>query len=314
MEDAQLFKMTKPTKISRELDIRQSDAWGRYLSLLGWHQLRTTRGTGVVFRKMFFGSVVKVQRPKNVTIEDLQEVEKICRKNKALFIKVDPDFDQDPSVFESAGFEQSYSPLCPPTTIFIDLTKSEAELWRAISHSGKYSINRARREGAYTKFYRNPSVAVLKKYHEIAVETGKLKHFYTQPFNELLAKVKAFENECIIAVVYDKNDIMVGSKLFLCANGMVLYNTGGTTAKGRHQKSGYLLVWETFKYFKALGYRVMDLEGKDDKRFPLFTKNWEGFSYFKEKFGGEVVEFPIPYIKFLNPVMAFMAKVTPMGM
>ena len=296
------------------LDIRQTDEWGKYLASMGWKQFRTARGIGVVVKKMFFGSVIKVQRPQDVVLQDLRDIDEICVKNKGLFIKFEPDFKQDLSIFKTAGYEFSYSPLCPPTTIYIDLTKSEEELWAAVSHSGKYSINRARREGAHVKFFPRPYTEILKKYHAVNVETGKLKKFYVQPFKEQLAKVAAFGDNCVLAAVYDADENMVGGKIFLGGGDMVLYNTGGTTAKGRHQKSGYLLVWETFLYFKKLGYSVMDLEGKDDKRFPLFTGNWGGFSHFKEKFNGETVEFPIPYIKFLSPVMEIMAKATPMGL
>ena len=83
---------------------------------------------------------------------------------------------------------------------------------------------------------------------------------------------------------------------------------GGTTELGRHNKTGYELLWQSILYFKKLGYAWLDLEGVYDPRFPKYLNAWGGFSHFKEKFGGVVVEFPMPYIKYLSPVLKLIAK------
>jgi len=89
---------------------------------------------------------------------------------------------------------------------------------------------------------------------------------------------------------------------------MVLFVSGGSTEAARKNKSGYLLMWETMKFLKGEGYEVFDLEGKYDERFPFQTRNWEGFSHFKEKFGGTPIEFPIPMIKFLSKIYGTVSK------
>jgi lipid II:glycine glycyltransferase (peptidoglycan interpeptide bridge formation enzyme) len=35
---------------------------------------------------------------------------------------------------------------------------------------------------------------------------------------------------------------------------------------------------------------------------------WGGFSHFKEKFGGTIVEFPVPYVKYFNPIIKVISK------
>ena len=70
-------------------------------------------------------------------------------------------------------------------------------------------------------------------------------------------------------------------------------------------------MWEAILHLKDSGYDWLDLEGVDDDRFPAFTRDWGGFSYFKEKFGGKVVRYPMPQIKYLNPVLRILSKVMP---
>jgi len=254
--------------------------------------------------------VIKIQRPPLLDENDLREIEDYCLSLKPLFIKIEPFVGQDVSILERGGYIESNEPLIPPSTIYIDLTKSEKELWNNISHSGKYSIRRAQREGTVTRFYQNPLEERLLEYFDLVKETGKRKHFYVQPMKDLLAKVKIYGKNCHLVTSYDQKGILLSGKFYLCQDDMVLYSTGGTSRAGLKTKAGYELLWKSILYFKGLGYKVLDLEGKDDPRFPSATKNWGGFSHFKEKFGGINVEFPHPHIKYFNPILKLFSKFT----
>ena len=139
-------------------------------------------------------------------------------------------------------------------------------------------------------------------------KTGKRKHFYVYPMKDFSARIKDFGKDCHLVLSFDKAGTLLSGKFYLCHGDMVLYSTGGTSEEGLKTKAGYELLWKSILYFKGMGYKVLDLEGKDDPRFPLSTKNWGGFSHFKEKFGGEVVQFPYNYIKYFNPVLKFLSK------
>ncbi len=295
-------------------DIKQSDNWGKYLSTLGFYTRKTSGGVMMEFRKLLGGSLAKIQHPQPLLDKDLQEIELVGKKEKALMLKLEPYVGQDESLLIKAGYFKSRIPLGVPSTIYIDLEKSEEELWNNISHSGKYSIKRAEREGAQIKYYENPPEDSLVKFYEIFKETAKKKKFYMIPLREALARTKAFGREAFLIAAYDKQSNLAGAKLFLGYDGLVLYSLGGTSELGRKNKIGYELVWKSILYFKGLGYKTMDLEGKDDRRFPSFTSGWEGFSHFKEKFGGETITFPYPYVKFLNPVLNLLGRIIPFGL
>ena len=52
----------------------------------------------------------------------------------------------------------------------------------------------------------------------------------------------------------------------------------------------------------------MDLDGIYDPRFPSFLAKWGGFSHFKEKFGGEVVTYPVAHVKYYNKLLKYLFK------
>lgn len=292
----------------REEDIRQSDEWGRYLETLGWKIRKTSGGISISIRPTFLGNFTKIQHPKKITAEDLKEIGSICEEEKCTYIKIEPDFDQDLSVFGDAGYIESYSPNCVPSTIFIDLTKSEDILWSDLSHSAKYSVNRAVREGYVFEAVPNPTKEQIEESYRLFKITSRDKGFYMTPLSEFFVRNEMFGDKSYLCLVRNEDGELQQSKFCLGYKDMVLYVAGGSTTEARKNKSGYLLLWEAIKFFKKEGYRVFDLEGKDDKRFPLYTKSWGGFSHFKEKFNGVEVEFPIPRIKYLNKFYGLISK------
>ncbi|OGC68966.1 hypothetical protein A2415_04170 [candidate division WWE3 bacterium RIFOXYC1_FULL_39_7] len=295
-------------------DVRQGNQWAEYLKKIGWSVAETSFGVKILYRKSIVGSLVKIQRTPPLSEDNLKEIEKICLEKKAAFIKIEPGIDQDEEILKKSGYVVSYFPMVPSATIFINLELSEEELWKNVSKSGKYSIHRAEREGARVEIYKNPDAEKFDIYYKILSETGKLKKFYVPPISQLKKMHEAFGDQGHLAIVYEKDGTPLGTKYYICNKDCALYVNGGTSGQGRGTKSGYLLLWKSILYLKAQGYKVFDLEGKDDSRFPNFTKDWEGFSYFKEKFGGEEVLMPYPHIKYFSPVIKTMVKLTGMGL
>jgi lipid II:glycine glycyltransferase (peptidoglycan interpeptide bridge formation enzyme) len=295
-------------------DIRQSVLWGEYLSKFGWHNVLTKNEIRLSVCPTLLGSLIKVQRPHLLTKEDLSEIDEIAAKEKALIVKLEPMSKQDEDLLKENGFQYSRFPQCPPSTMYIDLHLSQEDLWSRLSHSAKYSINRSRREKDVTEFFQNPSAEILAKFYRIAKETARTKKFYIMPISDYIARIEVFKDKSYIALSKDVHGEITGGKFFLEDGGLVLYVSGGTSSEARKHKSGYLLTWDSIIYFKDKGLDVMDLEGMDDKRFPNYTKDWGGFSHFKEKFGGEVVQYPVPYIKYYSPLMRILTKFAPLSL
>jgi len=291
-----------------KINLRQSDEWFEYLKSLNWRYVKTSSGVKIAYFKSLFGVVIKIQRPILIDKANLDEILNFALKNKAIIVKIEPSIGQDEDILLEAGFKVSKHPLSPPSTMFIDLTKSEEDLWKNVSRSGKYGVKRAHREGSRVGYFKNPKKQQLKDFFKLAKATGKRGKFYVQPFKELLTKAKIFKDDCYIISVFDNEGNLQGGKFFLGIGDTINFTMGGTTTLGRKGKGGYELMWKSILYLKKEGYRELDLEGVDDDRFPTFTRSWGGFSHFKEKFGGEVLRFPPPYVNVLSKTLRFCSR------
>ncbi len=182
-------------------------------------------------------------------------------------------------------------------------------LQKYLSRSAKYSIHRAVREGGRVEFYKNPSIKLLTQVYTVYKETTEKQKFLGPSFNDLKTKKDLWGDECHLAVSKNPNGEIQGVNMFLCFDNNAWFIHGGTKNEARKTRFGYLLLWESILYLKSQNYKVLDLEGKDDKRFPSFTKNWGGFSHFKERFGGIEVPFPYPLIKYYNTALKILSRV-----
>ncbi|OGC50562.1 hypothetical protein A2716_05155 [candidate division WWE3 bacterium RIFCSPHIGHO2_01_FULL_40_23] len=287
-------------------DIRQSENWAKYLSGLGW-EFQNINGTLIYLKRIGPSSVTKVQRPQSLSEGKLKKIEDSAIKNKTLFIKIEPLDSKGEKNLKKAGFERSFFPLLTPSSIFIDLTKSKEDLWKNLKKDAKYSIRKAQKINLKTDFYVNPNLQTCEKFFKILFETGKQKKFYVQPFSDLKTKINSFKDLSIVTLTKKDTEILSGS-LILAFEGNAFYTHAASSNEGRKFGSSYFELWSTILHLKKKGIKTFDLEGIADERFPSFTKNWMGFSFFKKKFGGEIIKFPPPYIKYYNKILTTLRK------
>lgn len=286
------------------LNIRQTVNWEKYLNTLNWKSFRLSNGDLVTYYPTMIGGLGKLQKPKLLSSEILNELENKCREYKLFLLKIEPDIVQNTQDLESFGYLMNKNPLSPTKTAYIDLQNNEEELWNNISHSGKYGINRGSKEGTKVEFVYNPSIAeVTKFYNDIYLYTANTKNFISISLLEFLSLYESFMPNIYISLIYDKNNVLCGGKFYLVNDDVVFYLLGGTTKKGGENKSGFVQMWESIKYFKSQGFTIMDLDGYFDERFVHLTKDWKGFSEFKSKFGCNIKEYPYPYVKSFNGVI-----------
>ncbi len=281
------------------IDIRQSDEWSKYLEFYNWKSEKLTNGSIIRFIPFLGLSFGKLQRPLPLTEADLTEISAICKKNRAFSLKIFPGLGQDTVLLKKHGYKPDTSTDSPPKTMLIHLRKSQKELWEQLSSTCRYSINRANRYGVKVEILQKPLPEEIEKFHTLIARRGKTKKYYVQSLRDQNHKVKVFGDQAYIVNAYDKNNAILGTKMYLGVGNNIWYFAGGTTDLGQKSKGGYKLLWESILYFKRNGYEVLDLEGLEDTRLPKQTKNWHGYTEFKLKFGGEIVEYPLPYVKHL---------------
>ncbi len=288
------------------VDVRQSTWWTEYLKLYGWKFLGLTKGSVIRFKPTFIGTIAKLQRPTQLLDSDLDEIDKLCKENKIAILKLEPNLNQDLDLIVDHEFVKIGSPFLATKTLCINLKNTKEELWSDLDHNARRSINRARETGVTVR-----EVATTEKelrgFYEILSNAGRIKRLYVQSFEEIKRKADALKGSAHLINAYDKNGNLCSSQFYLTFNNNAWSLHGATTKEGKKNNAGYLLLWEACLLFKQMGYNTVDLEGLYDERYPAFTKNWEGFSSYKMKFGGEVITFPETYTKFYSKPFKYLA-------
>ncbi|MCA9308262.1 MAG: peptidoglycan bridge formation glycyltransferase FemA/FemB family protein [Patescibacteria group bacterium] len=297
-----------------DVDVRQSQAWAEYLKYLDW---KVAEVDGIHFATYKYAGIsfTKLQRPTSLNKEQLEEIINVSKTHGSTILKVEPNVNQDVSMWEELKFKSSVTPLLPTKTMLIDLKESQENLWAKISKSFKYSINRGYREGTKLVCIANPKKEDLVKFHEILKETATSKKLQIEPLEQLITLCNIFKNNVYLTMTYSKENKQPTAGCLLIANQSNVWIMHGATSDfGRKTKDGYVLYWETILYLKKLGYKYLDLEGLLDERIQNTTKNWGGFSHFKERLGGEVIYYPLPYIKYKSKLLNFLADKVPTAM
>lgn len=281
-------------------DIRQSDAWSSYLKMYGWNSLKLSSGSTLRITSYILSNRAQLLRPAILHEDDLKEIDALCKKNKVLFVKISPNQHQNTDIFKPFGYRKTKNIDLMPNTMFIDISKSIDILWGDLTTGCRYSINKSNRSEDRVEFLQNPSIDELNNYYSLLRKRGRKKSFYVQNLKDHTEKVKAFGDKAFIGNVYNKSGDILGTKLFLGFNHGVWGMYAATTELGQKSCGGYKLLWESFDYFKRLGYKTMDLGGITDDRIKKLSKKWVGYTFFKKQFNGEVITFPLPYIKYFN--------------
>ena len=217
----------------------------------------------------------------------------LARTYRAFKTIIEPDYN-----FNHHKPKTDYRPLntifSPSKTIFIDLTPTEKDIFNRFSESKRRAIRRAEKNDI-----------VVKESTDIEAFVA-LKSKQMFPFGFLLSKEirllwKTFKPQhSSLLLAFHSHDIHQCSKplagvLLLFWQKRAYYWLASATDKGKKLFAPTLLVWEELKFSKKKGCTVVDFEVVFDQRFPKATKSWQGFTRFKEGFGGKEIEYPGPF-------------------
>lgn len=76
------------------INIRQTPGFAKFLEFFHWKTISPRENTFYYIRRLsFFGSIIKIEKI-NVKNIDLKEIDEIARREKAMFVKIEPFADQ----------------------------------------------------------------------------------------------------------------------------------------------------------------------------------------------------------------------------
>lgn len=274
-------------------DIRQTPQYANYLSKIGWI-VETIDGINYFIKKIpFIGSVIKIQRPEKIQVSTIT---KLTKKYRAFQIICELKDKNQELRIKNQGFKLSKSPYLPTKTLYVNLTKTKEDLFRGLKKDSRYAIRKTQDEIRIS--YHVSRIVPVEEFRNAWKKTVGWRR-YVPPIYHLNALKKSFNKNCLFYCSRTMKQEIEAGAIFLIGDKTAYYWQAFTSKEGRKNLSQYKIVWEGILWAKKQGAKIFDFEGIYDSRFP--NNSWLGFTHFKKSFGGNEVEYPGAFSKFLLP-------------
>lgn len=226
----------------------------------------------------------------------LKKIKEIGKKEKAIFLKVEPKGKKISKKFKKS------SNLQPSKTLILDIKN---DLLKSFHHKTRYNIRLAEKKGIKIRKEKNLEEFWRliqktserdkfrfheKEYYEKLLQVPGVEMFLAEHSPELQSKCSgcATRSSCEIKFVVAVN--IVGF-----FKDFAIYLHGASDYDFRNLMSPYLLQWEQIKEAKKKDCKFYDFWGIDEKK-------WPGVTRFKKGFNGKEVKYIGAYDLVLNPV------------
>lgn len=289
--------------------VLQSWAWGEIKAQHGWTARRmlfrangATVAAAQILRRPLprtpFG-VLYVPKGPALDVADptlfekvLAELEVVARRERAIFIKIDPDLRvSQPAarVLSGRGWLVSDDQIQFHNTVTLDLARSEQAILDGMKPKWRYNIRLAEKKGVTVESVERTDPNVLQVFYDMYVETGARDGFLIRSFeyyrNVWDTMQRAGEAKIMLARV---GQIAVAGIVLFLFGKRAWYFYGASRNTHRDLMPNHLLQWQAMKWAKAQGCTEYDFWGAPDalnEDAPMY-----GVYKFKMGFGGEFVE------------------------
>jgi len=307
--------------------VLQTWEWGVFKSRYGWRPARylwletendqPRAAASVLTRRLGHQHLAVMYVPKGPALEYrepalleqvLAHLEAMARRERALFVKIDPDVRADTAAGKAVvetlrrrGWRSSREQIQFRNTILLALTRSSDELLAAMKSKWRYNTRLAVRKGVTVRRGRLTDLPLLYRlYAETATRDGfviRPEDYYRDAWGAfieaglaqpLIAEVEGEPVAMVIIFRFPSAEFTVSeTELLRAGAGQAWYMYGASRAVHREKMPNHLLQWEAMQWAREQGCAVYDMWGAPDvldESDPLW-----GVYRFKRGFGGEFV-------------------------
>ncbi len=210
--------------------------------------------------------------------EMIDEVLKIAKKEKAIFIRLDPPEDYQ------LPFSKKVKMIQPEHTLVLDLAKSEDELLAAMHEKTRYNIRLSEKKNLVLK---TGNIEDFWKLIEATTVRDKFSSHPRKYYETMLEKISGDGKTGMrveLKIVYFENTPLAAAIVGYFGD-TVTYIHGASSNENRNLMAPYFLHWQIILEAKNLGYKFYDFWGINEKK-------WPGVTRFKKGFGGFEINYP----------------------
>ena len=312
-----------------DVHLLQTTAWGELKSTFGWEVFRiaverdrASMGAQILFRRLPFGLsfayIPKGPLSHTHTVESHQkavdqdfwtEVDNLCRRKRAVFLKIEPDRlsgeNNDELNLMPTGFRISPHPIQPPRTIILNIHVDEEAQLAGMKQKTRYNIRLAKKKGVVVQ----PSSDV-DSFFEMMQSTGEREQFGIHSLDYYRKAYDLFhpQGACELLLAEYGGEPLAALMVFAWGK-RSWYFYGASTPIHRERMPTYLLQWEALRWARSVGCTYYDLWGIPDYDEHMleaeFTNRklglWGGYRC-KRGFGGNVRRSLGPWDKVYKPL------------
>lgn len=241
---------------------------------------------------------------KEASSEVISEFRNFCKallkKENSVFLRFDPTARLNliegptlqwgslkaPGLLYDGNFQPKYEWV-------IDLSASEEDILANMKKVNRYTVRQAEKLGVTVDVIDKDFSKYRDKFYELVEETAERDGFSHSPkeyYSKIFDRCEKDRNG-FMTIAYFKDEIML-INFFVIYGNSVFFLSSGSENENRKLGYTYLAQWTAIKYAKKLGLKYYNFGAVilEDNRYP-FYKNWRGFSDFKKRFGGTLVEY-----------------------
>jgi len=238
----------------------------------------------------------------------LNEIDRLCRNERAVFLKIEPDIWASPAsakhfLLKPNGFRSSPHDVQPARTILVDLSGDEDAVLARMKQKTRYNIRLALKKGVVVY-----SSANLEVFHNLMNITARRDGFAVHSLEYYRHAYELFSctGECeLLFAEYDGRPL--AALMVFARGGRAWYFYGASSDEHRDVMPSYLLQWEAMRWARSHGCRLYDLWGvpdaTEDELEASFTQRSDGLwgvYRFKRGFGGQLVRALGPWDRVYN--------------
>lgn len=180
-------------------------------------------------------------------------------------------------------------------TRLIDLALTEDQILKQMKPKGRYNIGVAEKHGVTVTQSED-----IDAFYGLVKETTARDGF-TGLSKDRYKTFLTAQPGSFLLLAHDTHRTAVAGLLGVMWNGTGIYYYGASSHAHRALMAPYLIQWEAMKLCKTAGCTRYDLLGIAPKDAPV-NHPWQGITSFKEKFGGNYIEYPPEQEIILHPL------------
>ena len=316
MKEVSLTEWNRFLQRHSNMHLLQTGEWGELKSAFGWEAVRVINdeaGAQILFRKLPLGFTIAYIPKLSIGDQQLmapeefwKEVDTVCKKQRAIFLKIEPDAWDSKFIFRPSSFILSKQNIQPPRTILVDIRWSEEEILARMKQKCRYNIRLAEKKGVTIRAWDD-----FNGFYKMIQITGGRDGFGVHSFEYYRRAYELFHPTGACELLVAEFEARPLAALMVFSHGKrAWYIYGASNDEERNRMPTYLLQWEAIRWARSKGAEEYDLWGVPDEDEAMLEAQFEnrndglwGVYRFKRGFGGELKRAAQAMDKIYNPLL-----------